>query len=241
MTILSETLVNGCREIGIEITSEQIKLFEMYYKLIVETNKKLNLTSIVGEKEVATKHFIDSLTCLKVIDNNSKNIRLMDIGTGAGFPGVPLKICRREINIILVDSVEKKARFLEHVVSSLRLEKISVVCARAEEIGMNLKYREKFDWVVARAVAALAVLAEYCLPVVKEGGQFLAMKGPNVEEEIINAERSIEILGGKVERIEKLRLPVMGEERNLVLIKKILKTPEKYPRRPGIPKKRPLV
>ena len=239
MGILVETLAKGAGEIGVELTGGQLKQFEKYYYLLVKTNKKLNLTSIVEEREVALKHFVDSLTCLKAV-SFEEGMSLLDVGTGAGFPGLPLKICRPESRVTLVESLEKKVSFLKEVILELGLEKIVVLRARAEELGRDKSHREKYDRVVARAVAELTVLAEYCLPVVKVGGYFLAMKGPKVDEEMAAARNAVEILGGEVEKNINFKLPVLGDERNLVLVKKVRTTPEKYPRRPGAPLKKPL-
>ncbi|MCL6559573.1 MAG: 16S rRNA (guanine(527)-N(7))-methyltransferase RsmG [Firmicutes bacterium] len=239
MGLLAETLFTGAVEMGIEITEGQIKKFEKYYLMLIETNKRFNITSIVEEKEVAVKHFLDSLTCLKAA-SFEENMSLADIGTGAGFPGIPLKICQPALCVTLVESMEKRVTFLREVIQMLGLKKIEAVHARAEDLGRKKEYRERYDRVVARAVADLRVLAEYCLPAVKKGGIFLAMKGPKVESEITAAEKAIEILGGKIENLINLRLPFIGDERNLVVIKKVRQTPEKYPRRAGMPQKKPI-
>jgi len=239
MNVLVETLARGVGELNLEITGGQLKKFEKYYCMLVETNKRLNLTSVVDEREVALKHFVDSLTCLKAVSFED-GISLLDIGTGAGFPGLPLKICRPEIWVTLVESLEKRVSFLRKVILELGLEKVTVLHVRAEELGHDKNHREKYDRVVARAVAELAVLAEYCMPAVKVGGYFLAMKGPKVDEEIEGARRAMEILGGEIKKNINFKLPLMGDERNMVLIKKIRCTPEKYPRRMGVPLKKPL-
>lgn len=239
MGILVDALVRGASELGMEITPEQLGRFEKYYRLLIATNKCLNLTSIIEEEDVAIKHFIDSITCLKAASFDD-GMRLLDIGTGAGFPGIPLKVCRTGLFVTLVESLEKRVNFLKEVISKLRLKDIKAVHARAEEIGRDVIYREQYDRVVARAVAGLGVLAEYCLPVVKVNGTFLAMKGPRLEEELAGAKKAIEILGGKVEQVTNLRLPLTGDERNLVLVRKVKPTPEKYPRRAGMPLKKPL-
>jgi len=241
MSVLTDTLLAGCREMGIELTNTQVKLFEIHFRLLVAAGKKFNLTGIVAEKEVAIKHYLDALTCLKVIKNGQEKVSLMDIGTGAGLPGIPIKICRPEIDLTLVEAQKKKTLFLEQIKDVMALNKLKIVCARAEDIGRNQDYRGKYDWVVARAVSDLKVIAEYGLPVVRTGGYFLAMKGPKATEEINNAAGPVKILGGQIEANISVKLPVTGEERNLVLIKKIRPTPEKYPRRAGIPRKRPLV
>lgn len=239
MGLLVDTLVNGAAEMDLKFTEEQLEKFESFYRLLVEKNKGVNLTAIVEEKEVAVKHFIDSLSCLKATPFGD-GMSLLDIGTGAGFPGIPLKIYCQGLTVTLLESLDKRVNFLKEVISELGLSQIEAIHARAEDIGRNNDYREKYDRVVARAVAGLGVLTEYCLPSVKVGGFFLAMKGPKLEEEIAAAKKAIEILGGEVEKTISLRLPFTGDERNLVLIRKVKNTPEKYPRRAGIPQKKPL-
>lgn len=239
MSVLVDTLVQGASQLDLKITEEQLNQFEKFYRLLVETNKNLNLTSIVEEKDVAVKHFLDSLSCLKAATFDD-GMSLLDIGTGAGFPGIPLKICRPGLEVTLAESLDKRVCFLKEVIFKLGLKKIKAIHARAEDIGRSKDYRENYDRVVARAVAGLGVLAEYCLPAVKVNGFFLAMKGPKLEEEMIAAKKAIKILGGEVEETINLRLPITGDERNLVLIRKVKTTPEKYPRRAGIPQKKPL-
>ncbi|MDF9407756.1 16S rRNA (guanine(527)-N(7))-methyltransferase RsmG [Pelotomaculum isophthalicicum JI] len=207
--------------------------------MIKEENKRKNITSIEDEKEFAIKHFIDSITCLKAVSFKD-GMTLIDIGTGAGFPGIPLKICRPGIEVILVESQAKKVGFLLKVIRDMNLINISAIHTRAEEIGKMPRYREYCDLVTARAVAEFRVLAEYCLPVVKIGGFFLAMKGPKLAEELIGIDKTITILGGKINKIVNFNLPITGDERNIVVVEKIKPTPEKYPRRPGIPVKKPI-
>lgn len=240
MSVLAATLLAGCREWGIELTGAQLKLFEIHYRMLVAANKRFNLTGIVTEKEVAIKHYLDALTCLKTIKNGREGMRLMDIGTGAGLPGIPIKICRPEINITLVEAQQKKALFLERTRDAMALDGLEIVCNRAEDIGRQQDYREKYDWAVARAVSDLKIIAEYGLPVVRTGGHFLAMKGPQAETEIKTAVRAVNLLGGTIKKSISVKLPFTGEARSLVLIKKVGPTPEKYPRRAGIPQKRPL-
>lgn len=239
MSLLKETLAQGAKELEIPVTEHQLDLFEIYYRLLLEINKKVNLTTILDEKEVAVKHFLDSLTCLKALNFTEPN-SLMDIGTGAGFPGVPLKILCPELRVTLVESLDKRVSFLKQIIERLQLEQIAAIHARAEEVGRDDAFREKVDRVTARAVANLSVLAEYCLPVLRPGGYFLAMKGPRMEEEIGGAKKAIHLLGGEIKNFVKLKLPFTGDERNIIVIKKNASTPEKYPRRAGIPQKRPL-
>jgi 16S rRNA (guanine527-N7)-methyltransferase len=239
MSILIETLSGGAAELGISLTVKQLEQCESFYRLLVETNKNLNLTAIVDEKEAAIKHFIDSLTCLKVIPLK-KGTRLLDVGAGAGFPGIPLLICCPGLKITMIEAAAKKVNFLKQAIKDLRLENIEAVHARAEDFGRDKNHREKYDVVVSRAVAALAVLAEYCLPPLRVGGVFVAMKGPKLQEEAEAAENALVVLGGEIRKIVAVKLPFTGDERKLVLVDKIKVTAEIYPRRAGIPTKNPL-
>jgi 16S rRNA (guanine527-N7)-methyltransferase len=239
MSVLIETLSGGAAELGIKLTEKQLAQFEKFYRLLVETNKNLNLTAIVDEKDAAIKHFIDSLTCMHIMPLK-KGTRLLDVGAGAGFPGIPLLICCPGLNITMIEAAAKKVNFLKQVIKELRLENIEAVHARAEDFGRNKNHREKYDVVVSRAVAALAVLAEYCLPLLRVGGIFVAMKGPKLQEEINAAENALIVLGGEIRKTAAIILPYTGDERNLVLIGKIKATPEIYPRRAGVPAKNPL-
>lgn len=239
MSVLTEILRAGAAEMELSLTEEQLDKFSQFYRLLVETNKKVNLTSLVEEKEVAVKHFLDSLTLLKAAPFEEE-MDLLDVGTGAGFPGLPLKICLPDLQVTLVDSLDKRVNFLKKVITGLGLAGVEAVHARAEDIGRKSDHREKYHRVTARAVAVLGILAEYCLPAVKVGGLFMAMKGPRLEEEFAEAVKAVKILGGEIEKTVNLRLPLSGEERNIVLIRKNAPTPEKYPRRPGVPEKKPL-
>ncbi|MGB9612888.1 MAG: 16S rRNA (guanine(527)-N(7))-methyltransferase RsmG [Candidatus Margulisiibacteriota bacterium] len=206
------------------------KTFEIYLNELLEWNKKFNLTSIVDPEEIRKKHFEDSLLLLEVIDLSNQSV--VDIGTGAGFPGIPLKIVRPEIKLTLLEATKKKVEFLKHLVSTLALQKVEVVWTRAEDYAKEK--REAFDIALSRAVARLNILSEYCLPLVKVGGIFVAYKEEKVEDEIKEAETAIEILGGKLKEVKRFPL------RSLVIIDKIKPTPAKYPRRAGMAKKRPL-
>lgn len=230
-----EIIENG-KKIGLDIAEKESKNLYKYMLLMLEWNENVNLTAITEEKEIIYKHFIDSLSVNKYLTNKEK---IMDIGTGAGFPGIPLKIFNEDLNFILVDSLNKRINFLEEVKNELNLNKLELVHARAEELAKNKNYRENMDIVVSRAVARLRILAEYMLPFVKKNGICICMKGPNIEEEIEESKKSLEILGGKIEKIEHIVLP--GDlERNIILIRKIKETPSRYPRKAGTPVKQPL-
>ena len=205
--------------------------------LLLEWNEKINLTAITDPNEVILKHFIDSLTINKYIKENST---LADVGTGAGFPGIPLKILRPDLKITLVDSLNKRINFLNEVINKLNLVNIETVHSRIEDFGKDKKYRESFDFVTARAVANLAVLSEYLLPIAKVGGQCVCMKGSSVEEELSNGKNAIKVLGGKIKNIDEFVLPDSDMSRNVIIIDKIKNTPNKYPRKAGIPVKEPL-
>lgn len=239
MDNLITTLQDGAKEIGIELSTIQLEQFQMYYHYLIEENKKINLTSIVDPQEVAIKHFIDSITCLTETGIKPP-FNILDIGSGAGFPGIVLKILYPEILLTLIDSLQKRIEFLNNLALRIKLNDVKALHGRAEEFGQNINHREKYTYVVSRAVANLAVLAEFCLPLTQVGGSFIAMKGSKAQEEIKSAENAINILGGKIEEIHILKLPILGDERTILKINKVSPTPEKYPRRPGIPVKKPL-
>mgnify|MGYP003380260213 FL=1 len=225
------------KEISIEFSNIQIEKFYKYMNLLIEWNEKINLTAITEPKEIIIKHFIDSLTVLK--DIKGKNT-LVDVGTGAGFPGIPLKIMDEEIKITLLDSLNKRINFLNEVINQLDLKNIETIHSRVEEAGKNKKYRESFDISTARAVANLATLSEYMLPLVKVGGKSICMKGSEVSEELKNSKKAISILGGEIESIDNFKLPKSDMMRNIVIIKKVKNTPSKYPRKAGTPSKEPI-
>lgn len=224
-------------ELSIMFTEEQYKKFYIYMNLLLEWNEKINLTAITDKEEIILKHFIDSLTISKYIEKNSK---LIDVGTGAGFPGIPIKIYRDDVEITLLDSLNKRVNFLNTVIKELNLEKIVAVHGRAEEIGKNKNYREKFDVSTSRAVANLSTLSEYLIPFVKEGGIIISMKGDSIDEEQEEAKRAIKVLGAKLKKVEKFKLPNSDIKRSIVILKKVSKTPMKYPRKPGTPAKEPI-
>lgn len=225
------------KEIEIVFTEEQIEKFYKYMNLLIEWNEKINLTSIIKPEEIILKHFIDSLTILKYIGENKT---FLDIGTGAGFPGIPIKIMHEDVNVTLLDSLNKRIRFLDIVIKELKLEKIEAVHSRIEDYGKNKKYREGYDIVTSRAVANLSTLSEYMLPMLKIGGMCISMKGIDVEEEMNQSKNAIKLLGGKIKSVESLKLPGRNDSRNIILIEKIKNTPSKYPRKAGIPSKEPL-
>ena len=223
-------------EIGLEFTEKQLDKFFKYMNLLLEWNEKINLTAIIEPREVILKHFVDSLTIAKYIKENEK---LIDVGTGAGFPGIPLSIVKENTDIVLLDSLNKRINFLEEVKENLKLENITTIHGRAEEFGKNRKEREIYDIATSRAVAPLNILLEYLLPLVKVGGKAICMKGSNIKE-IENAKNALEILGGKIEKIEEITLPNSDIKRNIIIVKKVKNTPSKYPRKPGTPSKEPI-
>lgn len=225
------------KEINIVFTEEQLQKFYQYMNLLIEWNEKINLTAIVEPKEIILKHFMDSLTIIKHIEQNKT---VIDIGTGAGFPGIPIKIMREDLKITLLDSLNKRINFLDEVIQKLELKNITAVHARIEEYAKNKQYREKYDIVTSRAVANLTTLSEYMLPMVAVKGMAICMKGSEVNEEILKSKNSIKLLGGEISKIEEFTLPKSDHKRNLILVKKIKQTPSKYPRKPGIPSKEPL-
>ncbi|MFC1767006.1 16S rRNA (guanine(527)-N(7))-methyltransferase RsmG [Candidatus Margulisiibacteriota bacterium] len=229
--------VEGAKELDIELTEEQNEQLSLYLKELLEWNKNINLTSITAEDEIIIKHFLDSLTIAKAVDL-SQISTLLDIGAGAGLPGIPLKIAFPHLNVTMVDSTRKKVNFMKHVIEMLKLENSKAVFSRSEDFPREMK--ESFDIVTSRAVAELRVLAEYCLPYVKIGGFFVAYKGADTENEIAAANNAISTLGGELERTVKLTLPNTDMIRNLVVIRKIGRAPDNFPRRAGIAKKRPL-
>ena len=232
-----DQFLKGLEELQIKFDDTQVNQFIQYYEMLVEKNKVMNLTAITEFDEVIEKHFLDSLSLIKVYDL-TKEVSVLDMGTGAGFPGIPLKIAFPQLQVTLADSLNKRILFLQEVIDTLGLEKVEAIHARAEELGRNKEYREKYDLVVSRAVANLASLGEYCIPFVKLGGEFISYKSGEIEEEVKNAKNAVFLLGGKVKEVYKFDL--YEQKRSFVRIEKVKGTPKAYPRKAGTPTKMPL-
>jgi 16S rRNA (guanine527-N7)-methyltransferase len=226
-------------EKGISLSSTQLHQFERYYEILVEWNQKMNLTAITDKEDVYLKHFFDSISAAFFI-NLQEPLHICDVGAGAGFPSLPLKICFPELRVTIVDSLQKRIGFLEHLSKELGLKNTSFFHDRAETFGSKKEHREQYDVVIARAVARLSVLSELCIPLVKTGGQFIAMKAASAQEEIALGQKAISQLGGELEKVYSFTLPEEESERNIVQIKKIKPTPKKFPRKPGTPNKMPI-
>ena len=234
----SKELTKLASKIEIELSLDEIEKLYKFMYLLLEWNEKINLTAITEPEDIILKHFVDSITIKKYIKSENK---VLDMGTGAGFPGIPLKIISSDTYFTLVDSLNKRIIFLNEVCDKLKLDKIENIHSRAEELAKNKKYREQYDVVTSRAVARLASLVEYMLPFVKVGGKCICMKGSNVDEELIEAKKAINVLGGEIEKVDKFLLPNSDIERNIVIIKKIKNTSSKYPRKPGTATKQPII
>lgn len=239
MSNFRDKLKDGVAQYGIALDDDRLYKFYLFYELLTEWNKKINLTTIESENDVIIKHFLDSLFPVLFEDPGNWGTTL-DLGTGAGFPGIPLKITYQNLNLTLVDSTKKKIDFLNHVIKELNLENITAIHGRAEELGINTNFREKFFVVISRAVAPLNTLSEYCLPFVKTGGKMIAYKSQDIENEISEAENAIQILGGKIKNVSRETIPLSNIGRSIIIINKVTNTPGKYPRRNGVPKKKPL-
>ena len=243
MTKHSESMLPHLHQVfnllKINVTKEQFEKFAMFDDFLIEYNEKINMTRIVDPMEVAVKHFGDSLTLLSLTEL-FPGAKVIDVGAGAGFPGIPLAIMRPDTKFTLVDSLRKRTVFLSELTERLSLGNVDVVWGRAEDLGHNAKYREKIDIAIARAVAPLNVLAELCLPLIRVGGHFFAMKGPKAEAEVCAAEKAIAMLGGKVVSFDTVRLPLIEDSRSLVTISKNSSTPRTYPRKAGLPERKPL-
>jgi len=236
-------LIEGAGKLGIEFNARQVKQFELYYRELIEWNRKMNLTAITDYVSVQVKHFLDSLTVTLAFPQEEMerpDFDIIDIGTGAGFPGVPLKILMPQPRLVLIEPTVKKTAFLRHIINRLELENIEILNSRAEEAAHLSPYREQFALVLSRAVASLPELVELTLPFCRIGGRFIAQKKGEVDEEVNGAKKAIATLGGKLNQIKKIELDEFDDARYLVIIDKIHPTPNKYPRRPGMPKRRPI-
>lgn len=224
-------------KMNISLLKEQYGQFYAYMELLIEWNEKMNLTAITDPKEIILKHFVDSLTIAKYVKEDKS---IIDMGTGAGFPGIPLKIYRKDVKVVLADSLNKRIKFLDEVIDKLKLENVETIHCRAEELGKNKQYREKFDYATSRAVANLSTLSEYLMPFVKLNGKCIFMKTIEVEEELEKAKKAIKTLGGKIEKVDKFEIPESDLGRSIIIVKKEKITPNKFPRKPGTPAKEPL-
>ncbi len=229
----------GLDELQVSLTNEQFQQFLLYYEMLVEKNKVMNLTAITEYEDVVEKHFLDSLSLVKAVSLDGKKT-ILDLGTGAGFPGIPLKIAFPNLKIVLMDSLNKRIVYLNEVISRLELKDIRAVHGRAEEMGRNQEYREKFDLCVSRAVANLSSLSEYCIPFVKKGGNFISYKSGDVKEELDQARKAMNVLGGDLKDVLKFQLPNTEMGRSLIIVDKIKSTPRAYPRKAGTPSRDPI-
>ena len=234
-----ELLKTSAEKMGIELSQNQLEKFDLDKKLLLEWNEKMNLTAITDDEGIAIKHFADSISVLPLIEN--KNASLIDVGTGAGFPGIPLKIANDGFKVTLLDSLNKRITFLEEVKKDLGITNLECIHSRAEDGGRNADLREKFDYCVSRAVARLSVLSEYCMPFVAVGGYFISLKGPDAAEELTEAQKAISVLGGKVEKVVEITIPESDLKHCAVVIKKIKSTPKAYPRKAGTAAKKPII
>lgn len=236
MENFNEALINGMKKFNIELTDEQINKFNIYCNMLIEWNGKMNLTAIKEPTEIAIKHFVDSCSVLNYV-KIKKNAKVIDIGTGAGFPGIPLKILREDLDITLLDSLNKRLVFLNEVAKELNLE-LNTIHSRAEDLGRQENHREQYDIAISRAVAPLNVLSEYSIPFVRKGGKFISMKGPNVQSEIDEAKKAIRILGGKCNNV--VQFSIGDNSRSIVIVDKLNQTPYTYPRHGSKISKKPL-
>ena len=236
---MSEIFESKLNEIGITLSNKQKEQFDKFYELLVEWIKVMNLTGIIEYEEVNEKHFVDSLSIVKAVDMNQVE-SVIDIGTGAGFPGIPLKIAFPHLKIVLLDSLNKRINFLNTVINELGLENIETIHGRAEDFAKQPAYREQFDLCVSRAVANLATLSEYCIPYVKKDGLFVPYKSGEIDEEVGQAKKAVHVLGGKLEKVIKFQLPGTEIGRSFVVTKKVQNTAKKYPRKAGLPSKEPI-
>ena len=229
-------LDENIKKMNINLSNRELEKFYKYKELLIEWNSKINLTAIVDDIDIINKHFVDSIIINKYVNKE----KVIDIGTGAGFPGIPLKIINDKLEVTLLDSLNKRVNFLNIVINELNLNNIEAIHGRAEEVFKNKKYREMYDIATSRAVAQLNVLVEYMLPAVKVGGTCICMKGNNIKEELDKSSKAIKVLGGKLEKVEEFVIPNTDYKRNIIIIKKEKSTPIKYPRKAGIPSKEPI-
>lgn len=238
---MKNLLISSLKELNIDISPDEVEQFFLYKKLMLDYNSHTNLTAITDEKDIILKHFVDSLAiCTEIKKLNLSNINAIDVGTGAGFPGVPIKIVMPEINLTLLDSLNKRIKFLDDLILKLNFENVSCVHSRAEDGGKNELYREQFNLCVSRAVANLSVLCEYCVPFISTGGYFIAMKGAEIDEELDAAKNAIKTLGCKVVNVSYIDIPNTDIKHSLIVMKKISNTPKIYPRKAGTASKNPL-
>lgn len=236
---MSQIFESKLKELGITLNNTQKQQFDKFYELLIEWNQVMNLTGITEYEEVNEKHFIDSLSIVKAVDMDSV-VTVIDIGTGAGFPGIPLKIAFPHLKMVLLDSLNKRVQFLNTVIDTLELTDIETIHGRAEDFAKQTQYREQFDLCVSRAVANLATLSEYCIPYVKQEGMFIPYKSGEIEEELQNSKKAVHVLGGEIEDVIKFQLPGTEIGRSFVKIRKVQNTSKKYPRKAGLPGKEPI-
>jgi 16S rRNA (guanine527-N7)-methyltransferase len=233
-------LIDGLKELGVDASEDMLKKLEIFKEIMLEWNEKINLTSITEEREIYIKHFLDSATCLST-GYIKDGMKVIDVGTGAGFPGIPLKILKEGLDMTLLDSLNKRVSYLNEVVKILTLKSTATIHARAEEAGSNKAYREVYDIVLSRAVASMNVLCEYCLPFAKVGGYFLCQKGPDTGSELEESRAAIKIMGGSVKEVKEYQLPFSDIKHSIIVIEKVTQTPTKYPRKPGKPSASPII
>ena len=236
-----EKLKSAAEQLGIFLTSYQLEMFQVYYSELMEWNRRINLTRITDFEEVQLKHLLDSLTIAMVIKNIKKDLKMADVGTGAGLPGIPLKIVFPDINLTLIEATLKKTKFLEEVTARLHLKDVEIIAERAETVAHDTRYREKFDVVVSRAVASLPALTEIVLPFCNIGGCCIVQKKGDINKEVIQSQKVITLVGGRLREVKPVEIEELSDDRWLVVIDKIESTPENYPRRPGMPEKRPII
>ncbi|MCI8300083.1 MAG: 16S rRNA (guanine(527)-N(7))-methyltransferase RsmG [Lachnospiraceae bacterium] len=239
MEYQTERFLSGLEQLNITISEEMLEQFLVFYQMLIEKNKVMNLTAITEFEDVVEKHFLDSLSLAGSIDLN-RNYKILDLGTGAGFPGIPLKIVFPELEIVLMDSLNKRVLFLQEVLAELNLKKITAVHGRAEEMARKSEYREQFDLCLSRAVANLSSLSEYCIPFVKQEGMFISYKSGEIEEEVCQAKKAVHLLGGEITKVDKFTIPGTDLFRSFVHVRKKQRTPKAYPRKAGMPAKNPI-